>query len=338
MNAGMGIAIAGCGAVTREYYLSALLSRRDKASLLGVYDRDAASMTSVARHFPEARCVDSFEALMALGADLVIVASPPSVHAEQAIAALGAGSHVLCEKPMALGLDAATAMANAARAAGRLLAVNMVRRHLPATRIVERLIATGGLGPLQRIRAFEGGPFRWPIRDQSYFSPAVSGGGILADIGTHIVDLLSLWFEEPSFVRYEDDAMGGLEVNALLHLQCRGVPAVLRLSRDWERPNAVELELERGMICWRAEDITSVELRLTDGGGPMRVEENAAFTFEEAFGAQIDAMVDAIAGGPARLCTAQEALPTVALIERAYRERELMTMPWLQPMEAAGVG
>lgn len=336
MSAGLSIAIAGCGAVTREYYLPALLSRREKLSLLGVHDRDAASMTGVARHVPEARCVDSFEALAALGADLVIVASPPSVHAEQAIAALRAGSHVLCEKPMALGLDAATVMVNAAQAAGRLLAVNMARRHLPATRIVEQLIATGGLGALQTIRAFEGGPFRWPIRDQSYFSQAVSGGGILADIGTHLVDLLSVWFEAPIFVSYEDDAMGGVEVNARLHLQCQGVPAVLRLSRDWERPNAVELVFERGTICWRAEDVTGVELRLKDGGRPMRVEDKAAFTFEEAFGAQIDAMAEALAGGPARLCTAQEALPTVALIERAYRERRLMAMPWLQPMKAAG--
>jgi len=311
-----------------------MLARRDRIALFGVHDRDAASMDAIGRHFPGAQRVGSFEALVALGADLVIVASPPSVHAEQAIAALHAGSHVLCEKPMALGLDTATAMAQAAGAAGRLLAVNMVRRHLPATRIVERLIAAGGVGALRAIRAFEGGPFRWPIRDQSYFSREVSGGGILADIGTHIVDLLSLWFEAPTFVRYEDDAMGGVEANALLHLRCGDAPAALRLSRDWERPNAIELDFEHGAISWRAADVSGVELRLKDGGGAMRVGEEAAFTFEECFGAQIDAMAEAIAGRPARLCTAQEALPTVTLIERAYRERETMAMPWLQPVGA----
>jgi hypothetical protein len=70
------------------------------------------------------------------------------------------------------------------------------------------------------------------------------------------------------------------------------------------------------------------------------VEDEVAlgFTFEDCFKAQIEALIDAISGRSARVVTAEQVLPTVALIEQAYRERTLIPMPWLQPLERAGHG
>lgn len=340
MSQQTSVAIVGCGAVTARYYLPALLACRDRVSVIGVHDSDPGRMAEIAQHFPGAVRAASFEALTGLAADILIVASPPAAHSVQAIAALRAGSHVLCEKPMAPTLAEAVAMADAARASNRLLAINMVRRHFPATLIVERLIASGILGALRSAQVFEGDVFRWPVKDQAYFSQAMSGGGVLADIGPHIIDLLACWFEKPALARYQDDAMGGVEANALLALQCRNAPVSVRLSRDWARPNAIELCFEHGTICWRAEFPTSVDLRLKGEATPLKVEDEVAlgFTFEDCFKAQIEALIDAISGRSARVVTAEQALPTVALIEQAYRERTLIPMPWLQPLERAGHG
>lgn len=325
------IALVGCGAVTSRYYVPALSSLRDRVEVIGLYDPETARAREIARHFPNARVAESLEALLRVGASIVILASPPATHADQAIAALAAGSHVLCEKPLAPYAGDAVAMAAASAEHGRMLCVNMVRRQFPASRIVGTLVAQESMGPLRSVSVFEGGPFRWPIRDQSYFSRAVSGGGVLADVGTHVVDLLTGWFGAAEFVGYSDDAMGGVEANALLDLRFRGSPAVIRLSRDWGRPNLIELAFEKGRVRWRPEPMHAVEVEFS-GERPFRLEDEGAreFRFVDCFAAQIAGVLDRVAGRPAPLVTAAEAVSTVALIERAYCERRPMEMPWLE--------
>ncbi len=325
------IAIVGCGAVTSRYYVPALAALRDRVEVIGLYDSDWMRGQDIARHFSDARLADSFEALLDMAASTVILASPPSAHADQAIAALRTGSHVLCEKPLAPTAGEAAAMASVAEENDRLLCVNMVRRHFPASRIVDTLVASQSMGSLRSAVVFEGGPFRWPIRDQNYFSQAVSGGGVLADVGTHVVDLLTGWLGEAEFIGYRDDAMGGVEANALLDLSFQGAPATLHLSRDWGRPNAIELVFEKGRVRWRAEPMHGVEVTFEDGR-PLWLEEEAArsFGFVDCFRVQIEGVLDRIAGREARLVTAQDTVSTVALIERAYAERLPMEMPWLE--------
>jgi predicted dehydrogenase len=339
MNDRATIAIAGCGAVTERYYMPALEALQRRVQVLGVYDSDPARARLIANAMPGAYCAESFDALLNLGADLVIVASPPAFHAEQAIAALGAGSHVLCEKPMALARREADAMTDAARRHDRLLAVNMVRRHFPASHIVGTLVGADSLGALRSISVFEGGPFRWPVRDQGYFSHAVSGGGVLPDIGTHVVDLLGAWFGGAQFVRYADDAVGGVEANARLTLRYGDAPAVICLSRDWGQPNQIEMRFEKGQILWRAAHMERVELRL-EGAEPLMLANEGArnFRFVDCFVAQIGAMLELIGGRPADIVTAEQALATIALIEQAQAERQALAMPWLAPVEGRAHG
>lgn len=332
------MAIAGCGAVTAEYYRPALDLGGRRSDVVGLYDQDVSRAAALAMHFPQASCVASFQALLDLRADLVIIASPPAAHAQQSIAAVRSGSHVLCEKPMALCLEDASGMAEAAREHGRLLAVNMVRRAFPASRIVGMLVRNASLGRLLSISAFEGGAFRWPVRDQDYFSRAVSGGGVLADVGTHLIDLLTSWFGEATFVRYQDDALGGVEANALLELRWGDATASIRLSRDWNRPNFVDLEFEKARVRWSAEQINAVELWFNGELAPLKLQDASEPVFEACFAAQIEAVMDHLAGKPARLVSADQVLQTVRLVEQAYRSKELMPMPWLQPFTAAAHG
>lgn len=334
------IAIVGCGAVTERYYAPALTALNGRVRIVGLHDTAPARVDAIGAHFPQASRAASFGALLDLRADLVILASPPAVHAEQAIAALQAGSHVLCEKPMALSVDEATAMTAAARQHDRLLAVNMVRRQFPASRIMEGLIRNESLGALRSVSAFEGGVFRWPIGDQAYFSHAVSGGGVLADVGTHVIDLLSFWLGDGQLVRYRDDAMGGVEANARVELNWRGVPATIRLSRDWARPNLIELVFEKGRSRWRADQVNSVEVQFNGADAPLTFKDDDAseFGFVRCFIAQIEAVLDHLAGRPARIVAGAQAVRTVALIEQAYREKQPMDMPWLEPFGKAAHG
>jgi predicted dehydrogenase len=125
---------------------------------------------------------------------LVDICTPGSSHAEIAIAALAAGKHVLCEKPMANSLEQAREMAAAAasaRAAGRVAMVAFNYRCVPAIALARELVAAGRLGEIRHLRACylqdwlvdPAFPLNWRL------DRAVAGSGALGDLGSHITDL-----------------------------------------------------------------------------------------------------------------------------------------------------
>ncbi|HSU01545.1 MAG TPA: Gfo/Idh/MocA family oxidoreductase [Nocardioides sp.] len=126
--------------------------------------------------------------------DLVDVCTPGDTHAEIAIAALEAGKHVLCEKPLANTVEEAEAMARAAEKAaahGIRSMVGFTYRRTPAIALARRLVADGRLGALHHVRAQY--LQDWIVDPQAPMSwrldKARAGSGALGDIGAHIIDL-----------------------------------------------------------------------------------------------------------------------------------------------------
>lgn len=127
--------------------------------------------------------------------DLVDICTPGDTHAEIAIAALEAGKHVLCEKPLANTVAEAEAMAAAAERAAQAGVRSMVGftyRRVPAIGLAQRLVADGRIGTIRHVRAQylqdwivdPQAPLFWRLRRE------VAGSGALGDIGAHIVDLV----------------------------------------------------------------------------------------------------------------------------------------------------
>ncbi|MBI5159979.1 MAG: Gfo/Idh/MocA family oxidoreductase [Micrococcales bacterium] len=126
--------------------------------------------------------------------DLVDIVTPGDTHAEIAIAALEAGKHVLCEKPLANAVEEAERMAAAAQAAeqrGVRAMCGFSYRRVPAVQQLRRLVAEGVLGELREVRAQylqdwlsdASGPMTWRL------DKALAGSGALGDIGAHIIDM-----------------------------------------------------------------------------------------------------------------------------------------------------
>ncbi|WP_426519406.1 Gfo/Idh/MocA family protein [Diaminobutyricibacter sp. McL0618] len=127
--------------------------------------------------------------------DIVDICSPGDSHAEIAIAALDAGKHVLCEKPLANTVDEAERMVEAAeRAAARGIRsmVGFSYRRVPAIGFARQLIADGRLGDIRQTRAEylqdwlvdENGPMTWRL------DKTLAGSGSLGDIGAHAIDMI----------------------------------------------------------------------------------------------------------------------------------------------------
>lgn len=126
--------------------------------------------------------------------DLVDICTPGDSHAEIALAALAAGKHVLCEKPLANTVAEAEAMAAAAEEAygrGQLAMVGFNYRRVPATSLARRMVAEGRLGTLRHVRVTylqdwlvdPQAPLTWRLRKE------LAGSGSLGDLGAHVVDL-----------------------------------------------------------------------------------------------------------------------------------------------------
>ena len=126
--------------------------------------------------------------------DIIDIVTPGDTHAEIAIAALEAGKHVLCEKPLANSVDEAQRMADAAKAArknGAMAMVGFTYRRVPAATFARDLVARGAVGEVRQVRAQylqdwlsdPEAPLTWRM-DKSK-----AGSGALGDIGAHAIDM-----------------------------------------------------------------------------------------------------------------------------------------------------
>ncbi len=139
---------------------------------------------------PQADLVTSLDDLLRTDLDGVVIATPSALHAEQAIAALERGIAVFCQKPLARTAEESRRVVDAARAADRLLGVDLSYRHTEAAQKIRDLIASGELGRIYAANlVFHNayGPDKpW------FYDPKLSGGGCVIDLGIHLVDL-ALW-------------------------------------------------------------------------------------------------------------------------------------------------
>ncbi|MFG3039138.1 Gfo/Idh/MocA family protein [Streptomyces sp. NPDC048330] len=171
--------------------------------LAAVAGRDSAAVHAAAERHGWAAAETDWQALVSRDdVQLVDICTPGDRHAEIAIAALDAGKHVLCEKPLANSVAEAEAMAAAAeraRARGQVAMVGFNYRRVPALALARRLIEQGRIGALRHVRLTylqdwlvdPDFPLTWRLERHH------AGSGALGDLGAHIVDLAQFLAGEP---------------------------------------------------------------------------------------------------------------------------------------------
>jgi predicted dehydrogenase len=160
------------------------------ADVTAVADPAGGAADAAAADTDACAIVSSLEDLLALDLDGVVIATPSALHADQAVAALERGVAVFCQKPLGRTAGEARRVVAAARAAGRLLGVDLSYRHVAGISRLRELVAQGALGDVYAVNlVFHNayGP------DKPWFYDArLSGGGCVMDLGIHLVDL-ALW-------------------------------------------------------------------------------------------------------------------------------------------------
>ena len=211
---------------------------------------------------PGAQVVAGLEEMLGLGLDGIVIATPSALHAEQSIQALESGAAVFCQKPLGRTAQEVQAVVDAARAADRLLRVDLSYRFTEGMGRIAPLVRDGSLGAIQAVdlvfhNAY--GPDKpW------FYDPAQSGGGCVMDLGVHLVDL-ALWTLEWPQVE---------EVGATLLAE--GAPLQAGKCEDFA---VATLRLEGGAVVrlacsWRLhagrEAVIAAEFYGTQGGAALR--------------------------------------------------------------------
>ena len=189
-----GIGIIGCGKIAQVRHIPEYADHPE-AKLLGFYDINLSRAQELASKHGGTAYETVAELLNNPEIHAVSICAANFAHAELTIAALRAGKHVLCEKPMAVTLEECEAMVAEAEKAGKFLMIGHNQRLAKAHATARELIVDGLIGNIVTFRTTFGhsGPETWsvdPGKNTWFFDKSKAGTGAMADLGIHKTDLI----------------------------------------------------------------------------------------------------------------------------------------------------
>lgn len=352
-NAPLKVAVVGCGNVVQNNHCPALLKLENDGLLkvVAVLEPVEEAQNKALKVFPTATVVKGFDELRSLEIDFAIVGSPTHLHAEHSVKLLESGIAVLCEKPMARTVAEAESMISAAEANQTLLAVGLLGRFSPVAFSINEYLRRTTFGNCKNVIMRRGSRNRGSMHGNWRYQKDLAGGGVLIDVGVHMIDLMISWFGEPVRVlSYEDDkSLNGIESNCLLRLEFSSeVIAELKLSRDFKMPWHCQVVCENGLI---EHDGDGEELKVryyaSESEGSLdgsRVETKVMLIPESSdpkvskvksdlFLHQLENFSDAVLGKCAPLVPGSEGIKSLKVVEQCYQLRQPLPKNWLNTEE-----
>jgi predicted dehydrogenase len=232
MESPIRLAIVGCGTVAERFHAPALRGLQEGFRPVVMVDRQLQRAELLKSYFTSCVAETDFTTLRER-VDAAIVALPNDLNAMVAARLLQDGISVLVEKPVALNVESARELETAAVKGRAKLAVGFIRREASGVRMARTCIASGMLGDIKKFSVEDGYPFSWEAVNEFRFD-RTRGGGILFDIGSQVLDMLTFWFEDIRVKRFADDCRGGVETNAYIEVESQsGICGTVELS--WTR-------------------------------------------------------------------------------------------------------
>ena len=262
------------------------LAKEGRAQLVAVCDIDDAAARRVAEAASGNQKVAAYRTYQELFSrqrlDVVTIATPHYLHAPITLAALAAGAHVICEKPIAISVSEADRMIDAARQAGKLLAICHQGRFAPSAQIARRLVGPDAeTGELVRVAWLSGG-----IRTQAYYDSgdwrgtwSEEGGGTLINQKVHDMDRLCWYAGRPVEV---------LALTGNFHHQVEtGIETLASAVLRWENgaQGVVQLSITDGATLARQEFHGQKAVLVLDGEQGIRLGRYARTIKEHVAGA-----------------------------------------------------
>ncbi len=320
----LGAAVIGLGMGSNHArnYRQSQLTR-----LVAICDKDTAWLRYCQKEWDVPAAYTEYQDLLAdSSVDIVSVALPTPLHAPVTIAALQAGKHVLCEKPMAMNVAEAVAMQQCADAACRKLMISHQYRLSPGASYLKSVVDEGTLGSIYFVNAGLRripGQLPSPVAtgrptgpyERNWFNELARGGGALRDLGCHMLDLALWYLGFP-----EITAINGAGYSAFLPEQC-GKAGYKGDADDYSMimvrtGSNTTIQVQ---VCFGAfieKDEYFIELLGSNGGA--RLENGQVKWYSAKHGSQITSIVGSPADKPGTIqdafacCVADDTEPFVS--------------------------
>jgi predicted dehydrogenase len=317
--------LVGAGAIARSYV--EVFDGIDDAAIVAVADVEPLAARILAEAVGGTAHPSHRALLDDAAVDAVLVCAPPDVHHEIVMDALAERCHVLCEKPLALTGTSAKEMIVAADAAGMQFAMATKFRFVDDVIRARQVVESGILGDLIQIENVFASRVDMSARWNSV--PAISGGGVLIDNGTHSVDI-ARYFLGPivEVFAIEGKRVQGLPVEDTVHVQVRtadGLLGTIDLSWSYDKVNDSYLAIYGSYgtvkVGWQ-------ESCYRQASGTDWVPFGRGYHKIECMRSQVDSFCRAVRGESALPITADDMLASVLVIEAAYAS--LQSGEWTQ--------
>lgn len=340
------IGVIGVGNISNEHIQAYLNNPR--VELYAFCDIDEKQLAIMAEKYGVTRTFTDKDEMLALPElDAVSVCTWNSQHAPCTIAALNAGKHVLCEKPMATTVEDAIAMKEAADKNGKLLQIGFVRRFGNDCKVLQDFISRDYFGEIYFAKAAylrrNGNPMGW-FGDKSR-----SGGGPLIDLGVHVIDLTRCLMGNPKPVsvfgvtfkklgnRSElKDKKAYVSVSATDHDICDVEDMACAMVRY---DNGAVLSVETSFSLNLKKEVGTIELFGTKGGAKLSPELEmyteingymadvnlctpTALSFDGLFQGEIDHFVECILDGASCRAPAEDGIMIMRILRAIYESAE----------------
>jgi predicted dehydrogenase len=316
------VGILGFGFISNLH--ARAVSNTPGLELAGVWTREDGTADSFRNAFPGGKLYPTMEALTsAEDIDAVVIGLPNSLHFPQTMAALTAGKHVLVEKPMALNVVEAEAMADYASRQGLRLMVGHMWRFDREFLAVKALVDAGRIGTIVKTKGYgiheNWGPEGW------FVDPHLAGGGALIDMGVHALDSVRFLIGDPRPVRvfatigthygdYQVDDSGVLMV-----VWDNGITSVI--ESGWWHPHMDGPEASTQLFGTKGyARVFPTMAKFTDGAKPWlpRFEVREDHCDQHIYDGQMAAFGAAIAAGVDPVPGADEGMTVLRICAAAY--------------------
>ena len=345
----VNIAIIGVGNIAETHLLA--YSKNKNVKVVAFCDINPDRLAYMGKKWGVEKCYTDLDTMFreVPEIDAVSVCTWNAAHASCTVAALKAGKHVLCEKPMAMNATEASLMMQTAKEAGKLLMIGFVRRHGNDAKIVREFVDSDYFGELYYAKATylrrNGNPGGW------FGDKSLSGGGPLIDLGVHVIDLVRFIFGNPKPVSvygatftklhdrkhikadkgYRSSGAGREDVCNVEDLAC----AMIRFD------NGAVLSIEAAFSLNLKKDEGKIELFGTKGGAKLDPElelygemngymtdmklanVETALSFDGLFENEIDHYIDCIEGRADCIAPAEDGVMLMKILDGIYESARL---------------
>ncbi len=318
------ITVVGLGSIGRRH--ARLLSERNDIEL-NICEPNKSSLKIARKELGELRNYISFESVLEKSPDMVVIATPHSLHKEQTIAALQAGCHVLCEKPMSGNLEDAQAMHTAALSAKTILNIGFQNHFHPAFIRIKSIIKAGLLGTILHAY-FHVGTYVTLLNSLSRYQRNIEGA-LFLDYA-HQPDLFYWFFGKRPRGIYVSGIQGG-------DLEHTSNPNIMNILCDYEDAFLTSIHLNYlqhpgkssceiiGDQKYLHYDADSESIRLVDRINGSESVETYPFERDNMYRLEHQAFFDAVKGNRKPESPSNEAIVSMEIIDaglRSWKERQ----------------